>query len=74
MTRIFIDWDGDGAFASITRAGMPAEEVRLSEADVVRLLREAADAWLRRRSRSRVRSAKYQPADAVCPMIGGFGE
>lgn len=47
MTRAFIDWDADGAFLSLTRPGCAAEEIRLSECDVVRLMQEAAQAWLR---------------------------
>ncbi len=74
MTRVFVDWGGDGAFVSITRPGAPAEEVRLSEADVVRLIWEVADAWLARRGRALVRAAKRPPADIPRSLIGQFGE
>ena len=44
--RLRIDWDADGAFASLTRPGEAAEEIRLSTEETVRIMKEAAEAWL----------------------------
>lgn len=49
--RLRIDWDADGVFASLTRPGEAAEEIRLSTDDTVRLMKEAAEAWLRTREK-----------------------
>lgn len=49
--RLRIDWDADGAFASLTRPGEAAEEIRLSTVDTVRIMKEAAEAWLRTREK-----------------------
>lgn len=80
MTRAFIDWDADGAFLSLTRSGCAAEEIRLSECDVVRLMQEAAQAWLRTGRQVKVTPARW-PKDkggsiegAGEPLIGHFGE
>lgn len=74
MTHTFIDWDADGAFLSLTRPGSPAEEVRLSECDVVRLMQEAAQAWLRTGRQVVVTPARW-PAEGWPPhFIGVMGE
>lgn len=80
MTRVFVDWDAAGAFLSITRPGAPAEEVRLTESDTVRIMKEAAEAWLRTREKVIVTPAKWPGAGsdkiegAGEPLIGHFGE
>ena len=56
--RLRIDWDADGAFASLTRPGAAAEEIRLSAEDTVRIMKEAAEAWLRSREKMSVTSAR----------------
>lgn len=78
MTRISIDWDGEGAFAVLTRPGAPSEEVRLSVDDTVRLMKEAAEAWLRTREKVVVTPARWPKGDKIEgagePLIGHFGE
>lgn len=78
MTHTFIDWDADGAFLSLTRPGSPAEEVRLSECDVARLMQEAAQAWLRTGRQMVVTPARWPRGDKIEgagePLIGHFGE
>ena len=49
--RLRIDWDADGAFASLTRPGEAAEEIRISVEDTVRIMKEAAEAWLHTRQK-----------------------
>jgi len=56
--RLRIDWDADGAFASLTRPGEAAEEVRLSTEDTVRIMKEAAEAWLQRREKESISPAR----------------
>lgn len=78
MTRVFVNWDAAGAFPSITRPGCAAEEIRLSVADTVRLMKEAAEAWLRTREKVVVTPARWPKADKIEgagePLIGHFGE
>lgn len=59
--RLRIDWDADGAFASLTRPGEAAEEIRLSHNDTVRVMKEAAEAWLQTSEKVSVK-----PASDVC--------
>lgn len=61
--RLRIDWDADGAFASLTRPGGAAEELRLSADDTVRIMTEAAEAWFRTREKMRVRPARWSAED-----------
>ena len=84
MTRVFVDSDAAGAFLSITRPGAPSEEVRLSESDVVKLMQEAAQAWLRTGRQVKVTPARWPDhsagagnmiADDAPPhFIGAMGE
>lgn len=81
MTRVFVDWDAAGAFLSITRPGAPAEEVRLSEMDVVKLMQEAAQAWLEMRKRLQAPGRGYNSGIRCNPdydppphFIGAMGE
>jgi len=78
MTRAFIDWDADGAFLSLSRPGCAAEEIRLSECDVVRLMQEAAQAWLRTGRQVVVTPARWPKGGKIegagAPLIGHFGE
>lgn len=80
MTRVSIDWDGDGAFAVITRPGQPAEVIRLPDHD--RIATEAMTAALAMRGRVVVRPARWptslremqrseEPPES---HIGRFGE
>lgn len=71
MTRLHIDWDGDGAYAVITRPGAPAEVIRLPDAD--RIATEAMTAALAMRGRVVVRAARW-PADDTPHFIGALGE
>lgn len=61
--RLRIDWDADGAFASLTRPGEAAEEIRLSTVDTVRIMKEAAEAWLRTRNKVGVMAASKPVGD-----------
>lgn len=78
MTRLSIDWDGDGAFAVITRSGHPAEVIRLPDHD--RIATEAMTAALALRGRVVVRPARWPRngggyPDAIPPnFIGVLGE
>jgi hypothetical protein len=56
--RLRIDWDADGAFASVTRPGEAAEDIRLSNEDTVRIMKEAAEAWLWTREKMSVTPAR----------------
>ena len=49
--RLRIDWDADGAFASLTRPGEAAEEIRLSLDQVDLLLRDLLEAAIAQRRR-----------------------
>ncbi len=69
-----MDWDADGAFASLTRPGEAAEEVRLSADETVRIMKEAAEAWLRTQKMMRVTPAVHPPDDTLQPFIRRFGE
>lgn len=78
MTRLSIDWDGNGAFAVITRPGQPAEVIRLADHD--RIATEAMTAALAMRGRVVVRPARW-PRDGVDNIegipehfIGAMGE
>jgi len=68
--RLRIDWDADGVFASLTRPGEAAEEVRLSTDDTVRIMKEAAEAWLQTREQVRVVLAKAPEDISLPPLIG----
>ena len=70
--RLTIDWDGDGAFAVITRPGQAAEVVRLPDVD--RLVTEAMTAALAMRGRVVVRPARWPGEDVPAPFIGALGE
>lgn len=72
MTRISIDWDGDGAFAVLTRPGAPAEIIRLP--DIHRVATEAMQAELAMRGRIVVTRARWPADDAPQPLIGQWGE
>lgn len=72
MTRLSIDWDGDGAYAVITRLGQAAEVVRL--ADVDRLAAEAMTAALAMRGRVVVRPSRWPRDDGPEHFIGAMGE
>ena len=65
--RLRIDWDADGAFASLTRPGEAAEEVRLSPEDVDALLRDLLAAALAQRGRAVVCAARWPaPLTVTC--------
>ncbi len=64
--RLRIDWDADGAFASVTRPGEAAEEIRLSVDDTVRIMKEAAEAWLQSRKNDSSACTIASPARASC--------
>lgn len=78
--RLSIDWDGEGAFAVITRPGQSAEVIRLPDHD--RLATEAMTAALAMRGRVVVRPARWpsnmqkmhDAEGALEPHIGRFGE
>lgn len=72
MTRLAIDWDGDGAFAVLTRPGLPAEIVRLP--DIHRVATEAMQAELAMRGRVVVRPARWPSDEGPEPLIGQWGE
>lgn len=72
MTRLSIDWDGDGAFAVITRPGQAAEVVRLPDVD--RTAAEAMTAALEMRGRVVVTRARWPGEDVPAPFIGALGE
>lgn len=72
MTRISIDWDGEGAFAVLTRPGAPAEIVRLP--DIHRVATEAMQAELAMRGRVVVTPARWPREDGPEPLIGRWGE
>ncbi len=82
MTRLRFDWDADGAFASLTRPGAAAEEIRLTPQEVDALLRDLLAAALAQRGRVVVRPARWPSNmqntliadDAPVPQIGRFGE
>lgn len=77
MTRLSIDWDGEGAYAVITRPGQEAERVPLTHRDAVRLMSEAAEVVLVEEGR---RAARYNPSgsdytEGEAPhFIGALGE
>lgn len=71
-TRLAIDWDADGAFAVITRAGQPSEMIRLPDVD--RLATEAMTAALAMRGRVVVRPARWPREDGPEHFIGALGE
>ena len=64
--RLRIDWDADGTFASLTRPGEAVEEVRLSVDDTVRIMKEAAEAWLQTPQMMNVTPASW-PLDDPAP-------
>lgn len=80
MTRVSIDWDGDGAFAVITRPGQPAEVIRLRDHD--RIAAEAMTAAVALRGRVVVTPARWPTSlremqrseDLPESHIGRFGE
>lgn len=72
--RLRIDWDADGMFASLTRPGEAAEEVRLSADDTLRIMKEAAEAWLQARENVSVTPGRWSAEDKPQPLIGNFGE
>lgn len=80
MTRISIDWDGEGAFAVLTRPGAPAEIVRIP--DIHRVATEAMQADLAMRGRVVVTRARWpsnmqnmhNAEDGPEPLIGQWGE
>ena len=80
MTRLAIDWDGEGAFAVLTRPGQPAEVIRLPDHD--RIATEAMTAALAMRGRVVVMPARWptslqkaQESDkGPEPLIGQWGE
>lgn len=72
MTRLHIDWDGDGAYAVLTRPGAPAEMIRLP--DIHRLATEAMQAELAMRGRVVTRPARWPREDGPPHFIGAQGE
>jgi hypothetical protein len=74
VTRAFIDWDGDGAFAVISRPGQAAEVVRLAHRDAVRLMSEAAGAVLVEEGRRKHTIHHHDHGDAPPHFIGVLGE
>lgn len=69
-----IDWDTDGAFASLTRPGEAAEEIRLSTEDTVRIMKEAAEAWLLVGERVIVPLGSLPAEDRPQLLVGPFGK
>ncbi|MFG1259129.1 hypothetical protein V5F79_17505 [Xanthobacter flavus] len=72
MTRLAIDWDGDGAFAVITRPGAPAEVIRLP--DIHRVATEAMAAATSVSGWVVVRPARWPQEDGPPHFIGAMGE
>ena len=78
MTRLSIDWDGDGAYAVLTRPGQAAERIPLTHRDAVRLMSEAAEVVLVEEGR-RVRKSDEKIScslqkDGPPHFIGALGE
>lgn len=72
--RLRIDWDADGAFASLTRPGEAAEEIRLSTDETVQIMKDAAEAWLRAREKVSVTPDRWPDRDAPQPPAAYPGE
>lgn len=66
MTRLSIDWDGDGAYAVVTRPGAAAEVIRIPDID--RTATEAMTAALAMRGRVVVRPARWRRALPPAPI------
>lgn len=75
MTRLSIDWDGEGAFAVITRPGQAAERIPLTHRDAVRLMSEAAQAVLMEGGRRQMSLVQTEGHSNDTPhFIGVLGE